>query len=274
MPISSPYRHRETAGTSFRRAIRPSRRKRAPLGKPAKSSSLCNGRPCSMPASVPSSGRAEAAALEAAAREQPDCRIALRDRHAEHTEAGAQVARAEGLVQQAAELVADLRRRHAEAAAALAAGDQQATERLVEAITTNAPRDGWPFSPRADSALTKQAELAGKLRTAEAARDRFEGELQAAKSDEERSRRALELAAPQVLVNAGTDIERDIRQAEAELARRRAGLMDLRTLLDREQRRLAPNSSDDEGSGPAGVRHPRRGRPGHRLARHLRGAEK
>jgi hypothetical protein len=181
---------------------------------------------------------AEAAAQEAAAREGRDCRETLRERHIEYAEATADVVRVEGLARQADDLVDDLRRRHAEAAAALAAGDREAADRLAAAIADGVGRDGWPLAPRADQALTKQTELAGKLRTAEAARDRFDGELKAAKSKKTRSRRALELAALQTLVNAEADLARDIGQAEAALARRRDGLMNLRSLLDRERRRL------------------------------------
>jgi hypothetical protein len=47
-----------------------------------------------------------------------------------------------------------------------------------------------------------------------------------------------ELAALQVLVNVAADLAGDIQRAEAELSRRRDGLIDLRMLLSREQRRL------------------------------------
>jgi hypothetical protein len=195
-------------------------------------------RPIVHPAEVARQQEAAAAAQEAAARALPDPRIALRDRHAEHAAAAAEALRADGRARQADELVADLQRRHAEAEAAIEAGDREAAERLAEAIAAGMERDGWPLAPRVDPAQSRATELAIKVHVATQARDRFTNELKAAKAHEARARRELELAALQTLVNVAADIAGDIHQVEAALERRRAGLMTLRSLLDREQRRL------------------------------------
>jgi hypothetical protein len=178
----------------------------------------------------------ETAARDAAARAQPDPRIALRDRHAEHAAAAAEAARVAAIARQADDLVAELRRRRGEAEAAVQAGETEAADKLAEAIAAGVGRDGYPLA-RNDQAQDKAAELATKLRTAETARDRLATESRTARDRETRARRELEIAALQ-LVNVAADIGGGIHQAEADLQRRRDNLMDLRTLLDREQRRL------------------------------------
>jgi chemotaxis protein histidine kinase CheA len=195
-------------------------------------------RPLVHPAELARQQEAAAAAQEAAARAQPDCRIALRDRHAEHASAVAEAARAEGLAHQAGELVAELQQRRSEAEAAIAAGEKEATDKLAAAIAAGVGRDSYQLSPRVGQAQTQATELAIKLHVAEQARDRFATDLKTAQGHAARTRWAVELAALRTLVNVASDIAGGIHQAETALEQRRTNLMGLRTLLDLEQRRF------------------------------------
>jgi hypothetical protein len=94
------------------------------------------------------------------------------------------------------------------------------------------------LAPRVDQAQTRATEMAIKLHVAEQAKARFATELARAKRQEAIARRLRDLAALQVLANASFDIAGDIHQAEALLEQRKKSLMGLRSLLDREHRRL------------------------------------
>jgi hypothetical protein len=195
-------------------------------------------RPIVHPAEHARQQEAEAAAREIAARGMPDSRLVLRDRHAEHAEAVAEVVRLEALARQASDLVGELTQRHLEATAAMHAGEREAADKLVEAIAAGVGRDAYQLSPRVDQAKDRAAELAGKLRTAEQAKARFAAELATAKRQEAAARRLRDLGALQVMTNAASDLAGAIHRDEALLEQRRKNLITLRSLLDREQRRL------------------------------------
>ena len=180
---------------------------------------------------------AEVAEREAAAeieRQARNPRAVWRQSLALESEALAEVDRLAPLIERAGELVRDLESRHRANAATVAAGDDAATARLIEALQA-----GETSTPAPSQVDVAEAEaIAAELRTARAALAQLERQSTAAAERLDRCKAGVSRCAYAVLVDIGADMAAEILDRAAELETCRADLDALSRLLTAEHRRL------------------------------------